>query len=257
MAAAETARLIASLELQDKNFTRGIRNVERGVNRVDKKLGAFSGFVNRNVGRALDSIALRATQAIGSGLEDLATLEDATTSVTGAIAQVGKGWEVTGEQIATWANEIEADTEAAFDDKAIVASAATLIRYGKVSEDNLRPALEVMTDLAAKTGDTESAAALLGKALADPAKAAGKLARQGIILTKAQQKQIKAMVKAGDVAGAQTLLLDILSDTTEGAAKAAPDRTATRSTSWATRARTCASRSPSACCRSSRRCPTC
>jgi hypothetical protein len=220
VAAAETARLIASLELQDKNFTRGIRNVERGVSRVDKKLGAFSGFVNRNVGRALDSIALRATQAIGSGLEDLATLEDATTSVTGAIAQVGKGWEVTGEQIATWANEIEADTEAAFDDKAIVASAATLIRYGKVSEDNLRPALEVMTDLAAKTGDTESAAALLGKALADPAKAAGKLARAGVVLTKSQQKQIKAMVKAGDVAGAQTLLLEILSDTTEGAAKA-------------------------------------
>ncbi len=220
MAAAETARLIASLELQDKNFTRGIRNVERGVGRVDKKLGAFSGFVNRNVGRALDNAALKLTQFVGTGLEELAQLEDGTTSVTGAISQVGKGWSTTADDIATWANEIEADTEAAFDDKAIVASAATLIRYGKVSEDNLRPALEVMTDLAAKTGDTESAATLLGKSLADPAKAAGKLARQGIILTKAQQKQIKAMVKAGDTAGAQTLLLDILSKTTEGAARA-------------------------------------
>ena len=69
MAAAETARLIASLELQDKNFTRGIRNVERGVDRVDKKLGAFSGFVNRNMARAIDSIGVRLVSSLGQGLE--------------------------------------------------------------------------------------------------------------------------------------------------------------------------------------------
>jgi hypothetical protein len=220
MAAAETARLIASLELQDKNFTRGIRNVERGVGRVDKKLGAFSGFVNRNMGRAIDSIGVRLVSSIGQGLEELATLEDATTSVTGAINQVGLAGKVSADQIATWANEIEGATDAAFDDKAIVQATTTLIRYGKVTEKNIRPAMEIITDLAAKTGDVESASVLLAKALADPAKAAGKLARQGVILTKAQQKQIKAMVKVNDVAGAQNLLLEILSDTTEGAAKA-------------------------------------
>ena len=59
MATAETARLIATLELQDKNFTRGLKQVERGVGRVDKKLGAFSGAVNRNVGRAVDNVTAR------------------------------------------------------------------------------------------------------------------------------------------------------------------------------------------------------
>ena len=53
----------------------------------------------------------------------------------GAITQVGKDWTITGEHIAKWANEIEADTEAAFDDKAIVEATNTLIRYGKVSEE--------------------------------------------------------------------------------------------------------------------------
>ena len=52
MASAETARLIASLELQDKNFTRGLKGVERGVSRVDKKLGAFSGASSGTVGEA-------------------------------------------------------------------------------------------------------------------------------------------------------------------------------------------------------------
>jgi hypothetical protein len=65
---------------------------------------------------------------------------------------------VTGRQVATWANEIEASVGRAFDDKAITAAATTLIRFGKVTTANLRPALVVMTDLATKTGDIDSAA---------------------------------------------------------------------------------------------------
>jgi hypothetical protein len=220
MPAAETARLIASLELQDKNFTRGIKRVEQGVGRVDKKLGAFSGFVNRNMARAIDSIGLRLVTSVSTGLEEMATLEDAATSVAGAIKQVGPSWTTTADDIVAAANRIESETDAAFDDKAIVAATETLIRYGKVSEKNLEPAMLVMTDLAARTGDVESAATLLGKALADPEKAAGKLARSGVVLTKQQQKQIKAMVKAGDVAGAQSFLLAELEKTTKGAAAA-------------------------------------
>jgi len=220
MATAETARLIASLELQDKNFTRGLSKIDKGITRVDKKLGAFSGFVNRNMARAIDSIGVRLVSSVGVGLEEMATLEDAATSVTGAIGQVGKGWKLTADDVVAAANRIESETDAAFDDKAIVAASETLIRYGKVSENNLVPAMEVMTDLAARTGDVDSAATLLAKALADPAKAAGKLARAGVVLTKGQQKQIIAMVKAGKTAEAQTFLLEQLGKTTKGAAEA-------------------------------------
>ena len=69
MAAAETARLIASLELQDKNFTRGIRNVDRSIGRVDKKLSAFGGFLNRNMARAIDSFAARGVDALAGTIE--------------------------------------------------------------------------------------------------------------------------------------------------------------------------------------------
>src|SRR6187402_2061721 len=141
--------------------------------------------------------AVGLTAAIKGGLEDLAALESATTSVDGAIEQMGKTGQVTSKQIADWANEIETATQAAFDDKAITASTATLLRFGKVTTDNIRPAMEVMTDLAVKTGSVESASALLAKALADPTKAAGKLSRAGVVLTKQQQKQIVAFVKAG------------------------------------------------------------
>jgi hypothetical protein len=157
---------------------------------------------------------------VKSGIQSLATLESAVASVSGAIETMGLAGQLSGAQVATWANEIEGAVGAAFDDKDITAATANLIRYGKVSPKALRPAMVVMTDLAAKTGSVESASTLLGKALADPAKASGKLARAGIILTKQQQKQITAMVKAGRTAEAQGMLLEIIAQQTKGAAEA-------------------------------------
>ena len=77
-----------------------------------------------------------------------------------------------------------------------------------------------MTPIPRRSIARDSAASLLAKALADPTKAAGKLARSGVILTKEQQKQIKAFVKAGKVAKAQQVILDALATTTKGAAAA-------------------------------------
>jgi hypothetical protein len=158
--------------------------------------------------------------AVKSGIDSLATLESAVASVDGAIVQLGLTGAVTGGQVATWANDIERNVGAAFDDKDITQATATLLRFGKVTPSNLKPAMEVMTDLATKTGSVDSAATLLAKALADPEKAAGKLARSGVVLTKTQQDTIKAMVKSGKTAEAQKFLLDELAKTTKGAALA-------------------------------------
>lgn len=196
----------------------------QGVDRSISNIGAHAGRGARtaigNVARigavAAGGIAL----AVHSGLQSLAELENATSAVDGAIKQVGLTGQVTAAQVTGWANEIEAATGAAFDDKDIANASANLIRYGKVVPANLRPAMEVMTDLAARVGSVDTAGELLAKALADPTKAAGKLSRYGIVLTKQQEKQIKEMVKAGDTAGAQALLLDELAKSTEGAAAA-------------------------------------
>lgn len=56
MAAADTARLVAELTLDDK-FT-------KPLNRIDKRLGAFSGAVNRNLGRGIDTAVSRVGRAV-------------------------------------------------------------------------------------------------------------------------------------------------------------------------------------------------
>ncbi len=223
MALSETARLVASLELDD-NTKKGVNSALKNIGKIEKRTRAVGGAINRNLGRAID-VGLAAgvhavTDFIGQGLDSLSQLEDATGAVDAAIKQMGLTGKVTAGQIAGWANEIEASVDAAFDDKDITRAASTLIRFGKISAKNIRPALAVMTDLAVKTGSVDSAATLLGRALADPTKAAGKLARAGVILTKAQQKQIAALVKTGKVAEAQKVIIDALAKSTAGAAKA-------------------------------------
>ena len=223
MGMAERAELVARLSLDDKlsgQSAKAASNFSRSMG----KIGATASKGVRTTASNLGKIGLIAAggiaAAVKGGLDSLATLESATTSLAGAIKQMGLTGKVTSGQIATWANEIEANVGAAFDDKDIAQATTTLIRFGKIAPSNIRPAMVVMTDLATKTGDVSSAAAILAKALADPAKAAGKLARAGVILTKDQQKQIATLVKQGKVGKAQALILDLLAKATKGAADA-------------------------------------
>src|SRR5687767_9191895 len=218
---------MASKELNILVAAKGALKAAQQIGKVDSAVGKLGNTARRGASAAIGNIARLGivaaggvTLAVKGGISSLAELEDAQTQVTGAIAAMGQSGQVSAAQVATWANQIESNVQAAFDDKEIVSATANLIRFGKVTPDNLQPAMQVMTDLAAKTGDVDSASALLAKAMAAPEKAAGKLARVGVVLTKQQQDQITAMVKAGKTAKAQKFLLDALTQTTKGAAAA-------------------------------------
>jgi hypothetical protein len=226
MALAERATLVAELRLDDK-MTGGLAKAGRGLSK-------FEGVASRT-GRGLKTLggnlakigvaagvagAALAGAAIKAGISSLAELEDATTAVDGALKAVGKTGQTTSAEIAGWANDIEASVQAAFDDKAIVAGAATLLRYGKVSTKSLRPAMVVMTDLAAKTGDVGSAAEKLAKALANPTKATRVLREVGVTLTEDEEKRIKTLVKLGRLEDAQAIILGRVAAATKGAAEA-------------------------------------
>ena len=78
---AETARLIASLEFQDKNFMRGLKQIEKGVNRVDRRLGAASGALNRNLARGIDTLVTKGGEFLVGTIKDAADFETAITGV--------------------------------------------------------------------------------------------------------------------------------------------------------------------------------
>jgi hypothetical protein len=101
------------------------------------------------------------------------------------------------------------------------AAGNSILKFGDVSEENYKKAVASVNDLAASGKNASSVAEGLGKALSDPATAAGKLRRMGIALTEDQQKMIDTMTEAGDVAGAQGVILDALEGTYGGMAEAA------------------------------------
>ena len=200
----------------------------KGVDLAVSKIGARAGKGLRTATSNLLKLGA-AGAAVGAGLvavnvksgvQSLATLESAVSKVQGALVNMGNAGTVTGAQVASWANEIEASTQAAFDDKDITAATANLIRYGRIGPKLLKPAMVVMTDMAAKTGDVESASKALAKALADPTKATRILKDAGVVLTKAEQKQINAWVESGNRAKAQAYLLQLVAKNTKGAAAA-------------------------------------
>lgn len=227
MALGERATLVTELRLDDK-LTPGLKKASGGLSKFDSIAGkAGRGLKTLGVNLARIGVtagvagAALAGVAVKSGIASLAELEDATTAVDGALQAVGKTAKLTSQQIAGWANGIEASVQAAFDDKAIVAGAASLLRYGKVAAKDLRPAMVVMTDLAAKTGDVSSAADLLAKAMAAPTKATRLLRQVGVTLTKAETDQLKVLEEAGRLEEAQAIILGKVATATRGAAAAA------------------------------------
>ena len=229
MAAAETARLIASLELQDKNFTRGIRNVERGVGRVDKKLSAFGGFVNRNLARGVDRFAASLVDGVFAGVESLKELEQQQAQTNAVIKSTGAVAGVSGEEVTKLAEKYEG-LNAIIGDEIIRSGENMLLTFTNIHKDAFEPTLEAVLDMNTALGKgpegLTSTAMQVGKALNDPTKGLTKLQRAGVNFTKGQIKQIKALQKSGDLLGAQKIILAELNREFGGSFAAQGDTTA-------------------------------
>lgn len=82
-------------------------------------------------------------------------------------------------------------------------------------------ATRAVTNMSVALGeDAQSAAIQLGKALQDPVTGVTSLRRVGVMLTEAQQDQIKAFVESGDVMSAQKIILRELATEFGGSAEA-------------------------------------
>lgn len=113
------------------------------------------------------------------------------------------------------------------DDDSIMAAQAQLATFSAVSDETGRAAgifdraTAAAADLAAAGfGSLQGNSVQLGKALQDPVKGITALAKSGVTFTKAQKDQIAAMVKAGDVLGAQKVVLGAVEGQVKGTAAA-------------------------------------
>lgn len=206
MAIAETAELAVRLSLDDR--------VSRSIGTIERRLGAFSGAVNRNLGRAIDAGLTRGIRAtfgfLEDGLESLKALELAQAQTQAVLESTGSVAGVTAEQVRRLAEQYEA-LNATIDDKVIQSAENVLLTFTNIREQAFEPALAAVLDFSQATGrDATEAARLLGKALNDPARGMIQLRRAGVSLNAETEEQIQTLAEQGRLYEAQKILLDEL-----------------------------------------------
>lgn len=195
---ASTLKLQVDVDVKNADKLQGLG---AGLQRTGASLTKFVTLPLVGVGVAAAAMALEA--------------EKSSTKLNAAFANMGKKSGKTLDELKESADDLGQAT--IFDDEGIMEAQATLLKFGAVSGDMFDRAIQDAADYAAATGkDLPAATDALGKALASPKDAFGKLAKAGIIFTDQQKEQITALQESGDTLGAQTLLLQAFEDRFKG-----------------------------------------
>ena len=193
----------------------------KNLNQLDRKTEKTSSDFEK-LGKAIGS-ALLVKAAVDFGKASVRAAEDAkqkfsllktTVETTGAAT-----W-TTAEALEEMAKQFSSSTDYTVSE--IESMQTVLLGFKNITGDTFREASESIMDMATVMGmDLKSAVQTVGKALDDPINGIDSLKRQGFAFTDAQKSMLKAMVKTGDQAGAQKIILEELATTYGGAAQAA------------------------------------
>lgn len=144
----------------------------------------------------------------------------ASAQLDAVLQSTGNAARVTKDELMAQATALQSVTM--FSDEAVQATQAMLLTFTNLKDNVMKDATAVALDMAQALGmDGKQAAMQLGKALNDPAEGLSKLTRVGVTFSAEQEKQVRAMQEAGDVAGAQKVILAELTKEFGGSAKAA------------------------------------
>jgi hypothetical protein len=232
MATAETARLIASLELKD-NLSKGIGTATASIGKLEGKMNRLGGIAQKGVSSAITNVTrlglaagVAVAGAVGLGVRSLADLARTQEQTNAVIASTGGAAGQSAAEVRALSESLE--SLSTVDDKVIQDGQNMLLTFTNIGEKTFPAATKAMLNLGvAMAGgnveqvDLKASAIQLGKALNNPIKGITSLSRVGVAFTKQQKDQIKALVEAGDVVGAQTVILKELEKEFGNAAEAA------------------------------------
>lgn len=194
----------------------------------DKASGVLSkiGGIGRGVlagGLAVAGVAFAGVGAAATYMTKAAMDSQSVAAQTAAVIQsTGGAAGMTATAIADLALNLSRMT--GFDDEAIQSGENLLLTFTNIGSNIFPAATQTILDMSQALGqDLGSSAVQLGKALQDPIAGITALRRVGVNFTDAQKKMIESLIEAGDLEGAQVLILKELQTEFGGSAKAAGD----------------------------------
>lgn len=200
----------------------------RGGGIFKMALGVAGGMALLNTATA----GFRTLTSVMSESVDLAREQAAVERGLNAVLEsTGYAAGLSADELKSMASELQAVTN--YGDEATIAAQSLLLTFTNIGEDVFPEVTETVLDMSTAFGqDLKSSAIQLGKALNDPIEGLGSLSRIGVQFTEEQEDLIKAMVEAGDVAGAQGIILAELGTQVGGAARAAYEPTTGLMNAW-------------------------
>ena len=216
---------------RDKSF--GVKNIKKynqHIRKTHKELerlrnmppASFMSRMQRMGGGMLGSMAL-----VGGGVMllrdsfkkfDIQAKADA--SIKAGLVSTNNAAGRSFEQLTAQAQKLQKTT--LFGDEQTEQIQALMLTFKNVRTEMFDRSIPAIQDMATKMKiDGKSAAIQLGKALNDPLVGLSMLSRSGITFSESQTKVIKSLVKTGQMAKAQGIILDEVNSQFGGSAKAA------------------------------------
>ena len=181
------------------------------------------------IGAAAVNVAGAALSKLGDfvagSIAEAAEFQSVFAQTEAVVKSTGMAAGLTASQMASMADAMSASSGMSlFSDDAILGATNVLATFTQIRGENFGGATQAVLDMSQALGtDLNSASLQVGKALNDPIAGISALGRAGVQFTDSQKSQIEAMVAAGDVAGAQSIILGELTTQFGGSALAAVD----------------------------------
>lgn len=204
-------------------LTANSQGVKKGFNEARGYISGFAKWIAGLAGGVTAGAFLKSTvEAWGAAEQGANRLRAVLAATSGSVG-------LSQKQLEDYASELQAATT--YEDDAIIAMQTRLLTFGNLAGENFKRATALILDMAQATGQSaEGITAMVGKALADPAKYASAMGKAGVNLTKEQIAEIKKLVAAGKAYEAQLIVLDEMQKKFGGTAAAAADTTTGRIT---------------------------
>jgi hypothetical protein len=222
MARSAVLKIDIISDFNDKGFKQSESSLE--------KVGKQATVAAAAIGTGLVAASIKAVSAAEKGSSANAALANVLKQTADASAATVAGVQDYAQELAKLTG---VDDDVIKGGQAILGTFKSVAASAGQSGGAFDRATQAALDLAAAGfGSVESNATSLGKALEDPIAGLSSLREQGVTFTAAEQDLIKAMVEAGDAAGAQALILSAIEGQVGGTAEATADASAKMKESW-------------------------
>ena len=207
--------------------TKGLDQVADSAGKAGEKTSSSLASIGKTAAAAAGAAALGGLVAMfKTGADEQMDFLAGNAQLAAGIQSTGDAANVSVDGLNAMASEIQ--NYSGQTDDSIAASQKLLLTFTNLKNgvgegaDMFDQATKMSADMAAKMGgDASKYAVQLGKALNDPTKGISALTKVGVSFDDGQKKQIKSLQDAGDMMGAQKIIMQELQKEFGGSAKAA------------------------------------